>query len=329
MTKLRSRTPSIDIRQVHYFMMLAEYGTISKAADALGLAQPSLSEHIARLERKLNTKLAIRGPRGVTLTEAGRLLVREGHILIEAAENLASGLQGLGEEMSGNVSVALPPSLSALLSVPLAETLHLEAPGIRMRIAEGLTGHILDWVEQDIVDVGFVYTSPPSSAFQSVPVLREEVFLVCAYDNIPVEADETGAYVIDAQQLGTLPLVMPSLPHTARRELDRYAKASGLDLNVVMEIDSLTQIVEMVSRASAYTFLPHASVAHAVDAGKLALVRIANPSFSRTTYLTRKRARPASMASLKVEEVINQILRELVDKYDLHAEIIGPAGGLH
>lgn len=329
MTKLRSRTPSIDIRQVHYFMMLAQYGTISKAADALGLAQPSLSEHIARLEHKLNTKLAIRGPRGITLTEAGRLLVQEGQVLIDAAENLANGLRSLGDEMVGSISIALPPSLSKLLGIPLAETLHLEAPGIRMRITEGLTGHILDWVDQEIVDIGLVYTSPPSAGFQSKPVLREEIFLISAYDNVPVGRDETGEYVIDASQLGTLPMVLPSLPHTARREIDRYAKSAGVDLNVVLEIDSLSQIMEMVSRASAYSLLPHVPVADAVDAGKLVMVRIANPTCIRTTYLTRKRSRSASMASLKVENIINQILSEQVEKYDLHAEIVTETPGVH
>lgn len=63
--------PEIDIKHVHYFQMLAKHGSISKAAHALGLAQPSLSEHIARLETRLNTKLAIRGPRGITMTSNG------------------------------------------------------------------------------------------------------------------------------------------------------------------------------------------------------------------------------------------------------------------
>lgn len=109
MLKERHVTPAIDVKQVHYFMTLAECGTISKAADVLGLAQPSLTEHIVRLEKKLDAKLAIRGPRGITLTEAGRLLAREGQGLIDAARSLANGLHQLRNELSGTVSIALPP----------------------------------------------------------------------------------------------------------------------------------------------------------------------------------------------------------------------------
>jgi LysR family nitrogen assimilation transcriptional regulator len=322
MSKERHLAPSIDVKQVHYFMMLAEYGTISKAADALGLAQPSLSEHIARLEKKLDTKLAIRGPRGITLTEAGRLLAREGHGLIEAARSLTNGLHHLRSELSGTVSIALPPSLSAVLSIPLAETVRLEHPGIKLQMTEGLTGHILDWIERDVIDMGFVYMKLPATTFEVRPLLREEMFLVSAHDNVPVEPGEDGSYVIDAEKLSELPLVMPSLPHSARQAIESFAGERKISLNVVLELDSLSQVIEMVSRASAYTFLPHAPVAMAVQAGKLALVRIAGASFQRTAYLARKRSRLISMASLKIEGTINSILTELIDKHGVIAELV-------
>lgn len=322
MSRDRQLAPSIDVKQVHYFMMLAEHGTISKAAVALGLAQPSLSEHIVRLEKKLDTKLAIRGPRGITLTEAGRLLAREGQGLIEAARNLTDGLHHLRNDLSGTVSIALPPSLSSVLSIPLAETVRLEFPQIKLHITEGLTGHILDWVDREEIDIGFVYMKLPASNFQTSPLLREEVFLVSARDNVPAPVDADGNFVIDAAQLAKLPLAMPSLPHSARHEIERFAREKGIELDVVMELDSLSQIVEMVSRASAHTFLPHAPVADAVRNGKLALGRVADSRFVRTAYLTRKRTRPVSMASLKIETTITNILRELIDKHGVLCELV-------
>lgn len=324
---LRSTVADIDIKHVEYFLMLAKHGSISKAAHALGLAQPSLSEHIARLEVRLNTKLAIRGPRGVTLTEAGRLLTREGHKLIEVAKALTESVRELGQDLQGTVSVALPPSLSMLVGIPLAETLRVEAPGIKLHLSEGLTGHILEWIDAEQVDLGFVYSAPPSTSFQSEPVLEEEIFVVAAADDVPVPPQPDGSYVIDAAQMGELPLVMPGLPHSARLAIERFARANDISLNVIVEIDSLTQIVEMVGRASAYTILPHAPVADAVAAGRLALVRIRNPGFQRTAYLTRKRSRPVSMVSLTVERTLTQILQEMVERYDLNARYLGDPKG--
>ncbi len=313
----------IDIKHIEYFLMLAEHGSISKAAHALGLAQPSLSEHIARLEARLNTKLAIRGPRGVTLTEAGKMLTRDGPELLELASKLTDSIRALGQDMNGNVSVALPPSLSNLLAISLAETLRLEAPGIRLHLSEGLSGHILDWIEREQIDLGFVYTQPPSSTFQSDAVLEEELFLVAAADDAPVEPDADGAYSIEASELANLPLVMPSLPHSARSSIERFARTNGIELNVILEINSLSQIVEMVGRASGYSLLPHGPVAEAVEAGRLILVRLKNPGFSRTAYLTRKRGLPVTMASLTVERTLLTILGELVSRYDLHATYLG------
>lgn len=320
---LKTSVADIDIKHVDYFLMLAKHGSISKAAHALGLAQPSLSEHIARLEARLNTKLAIRGPRGVTLTEAGRLLTSEGHKLIEVARALTASVRELGHELQGTVSIALPPSLSTLVSIPLAETLRIDAPGIKLHLSEGLTGHILDWIETEQIDLGAVYNAPPSATFQSGAVLKEEMFIVAAEDNIPVSPNADGTYSMEASQLGTLPLVMPGLPHSARLVIERFARANGIELNVIVEINSLSQIIEMVGRASGYAVLPHAPVAKAVSAGRLALVRLENPGFVRTAYLTRKRSRPVSMASLTVEKTMLQVIQEMVGRYDLHAQYLG------
>lgn len=326
MLETRYQSPAIDIKHIHYFQMLSEHGSISKAAHALGLAQPSLSEHISRLEKKLNTRLAIRGPRGVTLTEAGRFLANEGKSLIEAADAIAANLKQLGHDISGPVSVGLPPSLSMIASVALAETVRLEMPGVKLHLTEGLSGHILDWIEEETVDFGFVYANPQNSEFQVDPIMQEEIFLVSAYDNVPVEPDTDGTYTMHASELAKLPLVMPGLPHSARRAIDQFAQANDLELDVIVELNSLSQIIEMVNRASAYSVLPHAPVAEAVASGKLALVRIVEPTFLRTAYLTRKRTRSATMASIKVEETMLGILRELVERYDLHATFLADKG---
>lgn len=147
------------------------------------------------------------------------------------------------------------------------------------------------------------------------------MFLITAADDCPLEPDAQGNRVIQARKLADLPLVAPSLPHSARRVIETYARSNGIRLNVVVEMDSLSQIIEMVSRASAYTVLPQATVADAVASGKLALVRFVEPTFARTVYLTRKRTRTASMASLVVQQTVLQVLRELVARYGLRANL--------
>jgi LysR family nitrogen assimilation transcriptional regulator len=320
MQKTDSALPVLDLRQLHYFVALAEHGSISAAAAALGLAQPSVSENIAKLEQRLNTQLAIRGPRGVTLTEAGRALATQGRDLLLSAAVLADEVRQVGGEVRGPVSIGFPPSLSLMLSVPLAETVHSELPNVRLHVAEGMSGNIFEWVEVEKLDMGCVYVSPDSAVFETHPIMTEELFLVAASDNLPADPDESGTLSVKVEALRNLPLVMPSMPQGARRVVERYARAHGVALNVVIEMDSLPQIIEIVQRASAYTVLPHAAVTGPVEAGQLSLIHV-EPSLLRTAYLTRKRSRPASTASLAVQATMMKIIQEIIDRYHLKAEL--------
>ena len=329
--------PPLDLRQLYYFLALAEHGSISAAAAALNMAQPSLSENIAKLENKLDVKLAVRGARGIQLTAAGMALATRGGEIVGAVDSLVQEVRQLGGDPRGPVSVGIPPSLSILFSVPLLETIHNEYPLIRLHIAEAMSGDILDWINLDRVDVGCVYEVSDSSPYSFEPLLTEELFLVTAPDNWdgPIGPDGVALSPISATRLQELPMVLTSLSHGARKLQEKFSRSIGIHLKVVAEIDSLPHIVEMVSRASAYTILSHGAVINQVAAGTLALVPIEEPTIRRTAYIVRKRSRPVTKASAIVESCIQSIVREMVDRYKLKAVLptaskggvsSGPAG---
>lgn len=329
MQKSESLLPALDLRQLHYFIALAEHGSISAAAAALGLAQPSVSENITKLEQKLDTQLAIRGPRGVTLTEAGRMLASQGRDLLVASVILAENVRQVGGEIRGPVSIGFPPSLGLLLSVPLAETIYSELPNVRLHVAEALSVHVFELIEAEKLDLGCVFEIPDSAVFETHPIMTEEMFIVAAPDNLPAlaDADASGMPTVKVEALRELPLVMPSPSQGVRRLVERYARACGVALNVVIEMDSLPQMIEIVGRASAYTILPHVAVAKVAAAGQLTLIRINEPPLQRTAYLTRKRSRPASTASLAVQAVMMQIVKEMVERYRIRAQLTSFAEG--
>lgn len=313
----------LKLKQLSYFLTLADYGSISAAANALNMAQPSLSENIAKLERQLDVQLAIRGSRGIQMTEAGMLLVERGRDILASVDSLVQDLRLLSGEPRGPVSVAIPPSLSLLLSVPLLETIQFEHPEIRLHIAEAMSGDILDWLASDRIDVGCVYEISDSSPYSFEPILTEELFLVTAPDNWDDEfgPDGIAKNPIPASRLQELPLVLTSPTHGARKLQEKFARAGGFNLNVVAAIDALPHIVEMVNRASAYSILSHGAVIKEVAAGTLGLVRIEEPTIRRTAYMVRKRSRPVSNASSVIEATIYTIIRELVERYDIQASL--------
>ena len=313
----------LKFRQLSYFLTLAEYGSISAAANALNMAQPSLSENIAKLERQLDVQLAVRGSRGIQLTEAGTMLVERGAEILQSVDQLVEDLRMLSGEPRGPVSVGIPPSLSILLSVPLLETIHSEHENIRLHIAEAMSGDILDWLANERIDVGCVYEISDSSPYSFEPLLTEELFMVTAPDNWGGEFGPDGIArdPIPAARLQEMPLVLTSPTHGARKLQEKFARASGFTFNVVAAIDSLPHIVEMVSRASAYSILSHGAVIKQVAEGTIGLVRIEEPTIRRTAYLVRKRSRPISRASTIVEDTIAIVIREMVDRYDIQASL--------
>lgn len=313
--------PMLNLRHIHYFLAVAESRSISAAAEVLGMAQPSLSECVLRLEQHFQTQLAIRSARGIELTEAGQALAERGRRFLDMAETLTAEVRQIGGVPSGDLTVALPPSIGLILSVPLAETVLTELPSIRLHVAQGMSRHILTQIEDEYVHLGCVYETPDPARFVSLPLMSEELFLVTAPDNWSGEIGPDGRArdPMPLAQLADLPLVLPNNSHGARTIVERTARLEGVALNIVSQIDALPQIVEMVERASAYSILPHAAVINQIRAGSIAIVPVEGTPLRRTAYLVRKWARPMTRGSLQVQAMIVSILTEMIRRFDLAA----------
>lgn len=320
---MRKPKPPVDLRQIRYFATVAETGSISAAAAKLDLSQPSLSEALARLEDGLGVQLLVRGNRGIQLTDAGRLFASRGRDIVEQVDKALAEVAQLGGEAKGSVVIGFPPSIALLLSVPLAETVRQELPEVKLRIAESMSGYVLNWVEEEHIDLGIVYQGLNCSHLDTRPLLKEELFLVTAPDNWPEVGASEGTLLppIEFSALAQLPLVLPSRLHGLRELVERYARAQNVQLDVALEIDALRHIVSIVSRASAHTILSHAAVMDEVVRGELKLVPIVNPKMQRTAYVVRKPGREVSAASLAVEKLLGTILGELIQRHHLIATL--------
>jgi LysR family nitrogen assimilation transcriptional regulator len=300
----------MEIRQLRYFTVIAEEGSISAASEKLCVAQPSLSQQILRLEEQLGVALLVRSSRGVVLTEAGRLLLEHAHAIIERLERAREEVRQAGTVARGTVSFGLPSSVSMVLSVPLAETVRQELPKVRLRAIEAMSGFIQDWLLDQSVDLGILYDVRGVRHLTHVPLMSEELCFFSAPDSWPFPG-APGAPV-SLPQLGTAELVLPSRTHGLRAMIDAHARTLGVTLNVVLEMDALSQIKTMVARGSGYTILASAAANDSVERGDLIMAPIVEPALVRTVYLVRNPAKPATRASHAVEAVTREVIRDLV-----------------
>lgn len=144
----------MDIRQLKYFQAIAEEGQISKAAKRLNMAQPPLSQQLKQLENELGVTLIQRGPRRITLTEAGRLLQDRAAQIIELLNSTTSELQDLNSGSKGTLSIGAVASSGTTFLPERIRSFHLQHPGITFQFWEGTTSRILELLQNGVIEIG-------------------------------------------------------------------------------------------------------------------------------------------------------------------------------
>jgi len=315
----------MDIRQLRYFVAIAEEGSLSAAAQRVNVAQPSLSQHVIALEGELDVKLLERSPRGVTLTGPGEVLLSHARQIIAAMRIAKEAVRQSGSEPQGDVAFGLPSSIASVLSVPLAETIRLELPKVRLRAIDAMSGFIKTWLEAQSVDLGILYDINTVGHLKHRLLMSEELHFFSAPAAWPFNT-KAGSPVPLAE-LARVELVLPSPHHGLRIMIDRAIKSRGVVLNIPTEMDGLGQIKTLVARGSGYTILAPAAAIDFVERGELIMAQITEPRLVRPVYLVRNPAKPVTRASQEVERISLEVIHDLVAR-GIWQALDEPEGGL-
>lgn len=300
---------AMDLRQLRYFTAIVEQGSFSKAATKLRVAQPALSQHLRHMEDELGVPLLHRGARGVTPTEAGeRLLARARSLLAEFAE-LRDSVRGEMAAPGGEVRIGLPGTVSEQFSVALIEAARARYPAIRIRIAEAMSGFVLDWLRRGEVDLAVIYSTSDPKGLGIHHVLTEELCLFGAPSLTTLATAPGGRITLG--QAASLDLILPGAGHGLRDQID---EAAGVQTTIApaIEIESYNQIKRLVARGLGYGILPRMAVSAEEKAGLFLTWRIEKPALYRKVYLAYSTERPIPMAARAVGQLSWEILRGLV-----------------
>jgi LysR family nitrogen assimilation transcriptional regulator len=129
----------MDLKQLAYFVRVAELGSFSRASAMLDIAQPALSRQVRALELELRQHLLVRNGRGVTLTEAGKVLLEHSRGVLHQVERLREELSRVRGSLAGSVALGLPPTVSKVLTVPVSREFRRRMPNATLAITEGLS----------------------------------------------------------------------------------------------------------------------------------------------------------------------------------------------
>jgi LysR family nitrogen assimilation transcriptional regulator len=302
----------MDLRQLRYFVAIAEEGSLSAAAQRVNVAQPSLSQHIIGVEKDLGVTLFNRSPRGMTLTQSGEILLAHARDILGAMDTAVEAVKQSGSEPQGDVTFGLPSSIAMVLSVPLAETVRLELPKVKFRAIDAMSGFIKTWLEDQSIDVGMLYDLHSVRHMNHIELMTEELHFFSAPDAWPFSS-RVGSPV-KVSDIPKAELVLPSPHHGLRSMIDRFMKSEGVTLNVVTEMDGLGQIKTLVARGSGHTILAPAAAIDFVERGDLIMAPIIEPKLIRPVYLVRNPAKSMSRANQELERITLEVIKDLVSR---------------
>jgi LysR family transcriptional regulator, nitrogen assimilation regulatory protein len=305
---MHGRPGIMDIKKLKAFSVVAEFGGFSRAAGVLNVAQPVLSRQVRALEEELGVQLVYRNGRGIVLTEAGALLNEYAKGVLTTLARAESEVAALGSNPRGNVVIGMPPSMGSVLTVPLIQRFRSEHPSINMRVIEGFSGYLLEWLLTGKIDVAVLYNAPKTKSVRSEPLLREELFLIGAAD----DPSKLRAGPLEAKRLADLPLILPSRPHGLRLLIDQILSSANIIPNVELEVDALPATIKLAENRVGYTIHSYSLAHELIQEGRVKCWPIVNPRLTRQLILASASQRPTTAATRALTNIVRSQVRELV-----------------
>jgi LysR family nitrogen assimilation transcriptional regulator len=295
-----------DLAGLRLFVLIAEIGSLSKAAQATGTTQPVISRRLAAIEMGWGGRLLHRTGRGVMLTELGERALPMVRALLEQADGLAEAISQTKALPSGTVRIATLPSLAYIAVPPLLDHIRSKGLKITIEIIEGSSAQVEGWHADDRSDLSFLYRHGRLPNHES-PLAAAPFCLIGRTDDPRLDTD-----VIPFKELDGLPIAMPPRPDNSRMALEREFRRVGIDFNVPINVASLPLLTLVAQQPGHYTLLPAFTVADAIGLGRVKAVPIGSPVFTAVIAAGRPLHRPLSGAGAEILKVVDRVIRDAI-----------------
>jgi DNA-binding transcriptional LysR family regulator len=283
----------MTLEQLRVFVAVAERQHVTRAAEALNLAQSAVSAAIAALEARHGTRLFHRVGRGIELTEAGRLFLMEAKAVLARAEAAELVLSELGGFKRGTLAVQASLTISSYWLPRHLVAFRRAFPGIDIRLGIGNTAEVAAAVRNGATELGFVEGAVDDPALSSVTVARDQLELVVGPDH-----DWAKIKRLDPRKLTQTEWVMREPGSGTRSSFETALQRFGLTpqhLKVALELPTNEAVRAAVEAGMGAAVLSASVIAPSLESGLLHRVRLDLPE--RTFRVLRHRERYQSFAA--------------------------------
>lgn len=290
----------MNFRRLKYFVKIVDIGSLTQAAEVLHIAQPALSQQVATLEGELNQQLLIRTKRGVTPTDAGKILyTMRGHL--RQCEQAQLAVHNVGQALSGQVSIGFAPGTAASsITMPLLQAVRAEFPEVVIYLHENSGAVLNEKLINHQLDMAVIYEHSPVAGVSSQALLKEDLFLVGTQD-CPGQS-------VDVNAIAQMNLFLPSDYSAVRLRVDEAFSLRRLTAKVIGEIESIATLTAAIASGMGVAVLPESAARSLCGAVNGWMSRITTPSMSLSLSLNLPARANLSPQAQAVKELLMSVI---------------------
>lgn len=240
---------TMEIRQLEALVGIAEHGTFSGAAEALGTVQSNISNRIARLESELGCELVDRA--SGSITESGNIVVTRSRRILSELSAIAADVSELNSEVRGQVSLGMIGTAGRWVVPLLLEAQRKMYPHISLRITEGTNSVIEPQLVAGTLDIAVLAWPVAAAELTDTDLYREDLVLI-----IDRKHDYAKRSHVNMGDVSDIPILLPYPGTPLRREIDEAAVLEGVTLQPLLEIDGLRTIASLTFDGHGPSILP-------------------------------------------------------------------------
>ncbi|MDJ0318703.1 transcriptional regulator CynR [Arthrobacter antibioticus] len=286
------------LQQIRYLNAVADHQNFTRAAEALRVSQPTMSQQIKQLEKSLHVQLLDRSGRTVRLTDAGENYLRYARRALRELDAGTRAVHDVQDLSRGSLRLAMTPTFTAYLIGPLIERFSTLYPGIILSVQETTQDSIEAALAADSLDLGIAFTPVHSAEIEPQALFVETLGLVVGNHHL-----HAGAHApLTLRELEQENLALLRGGFATRRHIDLHFRDHGIAPHIAIEADSISAIVEIIRRGQLATVLPEAI---AREQPGLDRVDLSPPIPPRTAALLRRKGAYQSAASHAFTELLS------------------------
>ncbi|MDH0733644.1 transcriptional regulator CynR [Pseudomonas sichuanensis] len=290
-------------RHIQYFIAVANHLSFTRAAAALHVSQPALSQQVRQLEESLGTPLFDRSGRTMRLTDAGEVYLRYAKRAAQELQEAKRAIDDLGDLSRGSLRLGVTPTFTSYLVGPLVEAFHSRYPNITLVLREIAQEALEELLLADEVDVGIAFDNGHHLDLEAQALLVETLALVVGKHH-PLAT--TGSIGLEA--LNSESLILLSAEFATREQIDSYCRQHNIRPHVQVEANTISALIEVVSRTTLSTLLP-ANIALAHE--QLVAIELDQQRLQRTAVLMQRKGVYQTAAARAFVELAMQVAKQL------------------